>query len=547
MKNYIKIFVVITAALIVVYSVAGCCGAPSNVHEASDNLAPYPAPAASAVPEYEAPSLDGCQKGETIIPAETYDTSAEEYGQFVENDFRSPGDDPLSTFSIDVDTASYSNIRRYLEDGMLPPEDAVRVEECINYFPYDYAVPKGIDPINVGVTISDCPWNEGRYLARISLKAKELKPGKAPVSNLVFLLDVSGSMESPDKLPLVKYAMGKLTDNLSASDRISIVVYAGASGVVLEGCSGENKNDIIRAIDRLYAGGSTAGGAGIELAYRIAEEYYLEGGNNRVILCTDGDFNVGLSSTEELEDLIKEKSKSGVFLSVMGFGTGNIKDNKMETLADKGNGNYAYIDSESEARKVFEKELTSTLYTVAKDVKVQVEFNPDAVKEYRLIGYDNRMLNTEDFNDDKKDAGEMGAGHCVTAFYEIILIGSPENSDDIDDFVFQDNDPSEVREPSGDWLYVKLRYKHPESDESKLMTVFAGSKNYTANPDDDFRFASAVTEFALLLKGSEFARDASYERLIGRAIASRGRDKDGYRNEFIELAQRAAQLNEWNW
>lgn len=540
MKKYIKVVVVIIAALTVIYSISGCASTPSP---ASSQAAPQYAavPAATYAPAAEEPVFDG-NLAKEAASAEAYDTSAEEYGEFVENDFKSPLNAPYSTFSIDVDTASYSNLRRYIEDGMLPPEDAVRIEECINYFPYDYADPVGVDPVNVGVTISDCPWNEGRYLARISLKAKDLKPGKTPISNLVFLLDVSGSMDSPDKLPLVKYAMQRLTDNLNASDRISIVVYAGASGVVLEGCSGENKDDIIRAIDNLSAGGSTAGGEGIELAYKIAEEYYLDGGNNRVILCTDGDFNVGVSSTGGLEDLIKEKKDSGVFLSVMGFGTGNIKDNKMETLADKGNGNYSYIDSESEARKVFEKELTSTLYTAAKDVKVQVEFNPDAVKEYRLIGYDNRLLNAEDFNNDKKDAGEMGAGHCVTAFYEIILVSSSENSDNIDDLVFQNNSGTETKKPEDNWIHVKLRYKYPDSDVSKEITIYAGEDNYTRNPDSDFRFASAVTEFALLLKGSEFAPDASFESLIGRAIASRGEDKEGYRNEFIELAQRAQQL-----
>ncbi len=545
MKKNLKIFVVITAVLIVICSAAGCGAmAPSTNQEAQYAPASMEAPAATMAAEYDASAFDGSyhRESESI---ETYDTSAEEYGQFAENDFKTPDDDPFSTFSIDVDTASYSNIRRYIEDGMLPPEDAVRVEECINYFPYDYDEPKGSDPINAQVTISDCPWNEGRYLARVSLKAKELKPGKAPVSNLVFLLDVSGSMNSPDKLPLVKYAMEMLTENLSQSDRISIVVYAGASGVVLEGCSGENKDEILRAIGRLSAGGSTAGGEGIELAYRIAGEYFLEGGNNRVILCTDGDFNVGVSSTSGLEELIKEKSKSGVFLSVMGFGTGNIKDNKMETLADKGNGNYAYIDSESEAKKVFQKELASTLYTVAKDVKVQVEFNPKAVKEYRLVGYDNRMLNPEDFKDDKKDAGEMGAGHCVTAFYEIILVNSPENSSNIDDLVFQHDTDTKSDDPESKWMYVKLRYKHPDGDVSKEMAMYAGEKDYTKNPDGDFRFASAVAEFALLLKGSDYAQEASFESLIGRAIASRGEDKEGYRNEFIELAQRAKRLSKW--
>lgn len=530
MKKNTKVLFAFTMALISVCLAAGCAAQPSPT---------YSMP--SAAPAYEAPSYEQAPASEEYFENEPYDASSEEYGRFVESGFRSPSKDPLSTFSIDVDTASYSNIRRYIRDGMLPPADAVRIEECINYFPYGYGGPSSPDPVDIGVTISECPWNKGRHLARISLKARELEEDKAPVSNLVFLLDVSGSMESYDKLPLVKYAITRLTENLSESDRISIVVYAGASGVVLEGCSGENKRDIVVAVDRLSAGGSTAGGAGIELAYRIAEKYYLEGGNNRVVLCTDGDFNVGVSSPEGLEELIKEKSETGVFLSVLGFGTGNIKDNRMETLADKGNGNYAYIDSESEAEKVLVKELSSTLYAVAKDVKVQVEFNPKAVKEYRLVGYDNRRLNPEDFNDDKKDAGEMGAGHCVTAFYELILVGSPQNSSDIDSLVFQETE-TVTPTTQTDWMYVKMRYKHPKSGASKLLSVMAGADNFTMNPDDDFKFASAVTEFALILKGSEYAGDASFERLIGRAIASRGADKEGYRNEFIDLASMADAL-----
>ncbi len=544
MKRNSKVLILLSLSLAALYLVAGCAAmAPAESYPAAPSSAP--AVEATSAPAYEPePDLEyGKYPSEQTEPYEPYDTSSEEYGSFLENEFRSPQDAPLSTFSIDVDTASYSNIRRYLEDGFLPPEDAVRVEECINYFPYDYKAPVSGDPVNVGVTISKCPWNEGRCLARISLKAREIDKEKAPPSNIVFLLDVSGSMDTYDKLPLVKYAMGMLTENLKASDRISIVVYAGASGVVLEGCSGENKHGIIGAIGQLSAGGSTAGGAGIELAYSIAEKYYLKGGNNRVVLCTDGDFNVGLSSPEELEKLIKKKSESGVFLSVLGFGTGNIKDNRMETLADKGNGNYAYIDSESEAEKVLAKELTSTLFTVAKDVKVQIEFNPRAVKEYRLIGYDNRMLNPEDFNDDKKDAGEMGAGHCVTAFYELILVGSPENSSNIDDLVFQDNGEVDATQPEDEWMYVKMRYKHPESGASKLIAQKAGVMNYTINPDDDFKFASAVAEFALLLKGSELARDASFDHLISRAIASLGEDKEGYRDEFVDLAMLAKRLS----
>ncbi len=544
MKKYMKVIIVITAALIVVYSAAGCASsmAPSTEHNALYAQAPMEAPAATMAPEYDA-SVFGNPYHKEETPAQSYYTSAEEYGQYAENDFESPEDDPFSTFSIDVDTASYSNVRRYLEDGMLPPEDAVRLEECINYFPYDYAEPKGADPVNVGVTISGCPWNEGRYLARVSLKAKELSRGKTPVSNLVFLLDVSGSMGDPNKLSLVKYAMETLTENINASDRISIVTYSDQIKVPLEGCSGESKREILDTVYDLYASGRTAGGAGLERAYRIAEEYYLDGGNNRVILCTDGDFNVGISSTGALEDFIEDKSKSGVYLSVMGFGMGNIKDNKMETLADKGNGNYAYIDSESEAEKVFQDELKSTLYTVAKDVKLQVEFNPKAVKEYRLLGYDNRMLNPEDFNNERKDAGEMGAGSCVTAFYEIILVSSPENSSGIDDLVFAHNGDTEFNDPESQWMYVKLKYKRPDSSVSKEMTIFAGEADYTRNPDKDFRFASAVAEFALLLKGSDFAEEASFEDLIRRAIDSRGSDKGGYRDEFIDLARLAERLS----
>ena len=472
-------------------------------------------------------------------PETPYDTSAEEYGSYIESGYHSPLEDPLSTFSIDVDTASYSNIRRYLSDGALPPADAVRVEECINYFTYDYEQPMGDDPISAQVTISDCPWNAGRYLARVSLKAREIDLSEAPPSNLVFLLDVSGSMDDPAKLPLVKDAMRMLADTLREEDHVSIVVYAGASGLVLDGCSGSDTLTIEAAIGLLTAGGSTAGGEGIELAYNVAEAHFIKGGNNRVILCTDGDFNVGPSSMEELEALIEHKKETGVYLSVLGFGTGNTKDNKMETLADKGNGNYAYIDSLLEAQKVLVNEMTGTLFAMADDVKVQVEFNPDAVSEYRLVGYDNRILNPEDFNDDDKDAGEMGAGHSVTVFYEIILVGG-ESAANIDDLVFQQGDEAVASaEPADNWLYLKVRYKQPGSDASKLITVYAGSADYTAEPDADFRFASAVAEFALLLKGSEYAGDARLSSLIERARGARGADDEGYRAQFVQLAQLA--------
>lgn len=458
----------------------------------------------------------------------------EEYGEYTENPFLSPYEAPLSTFSIDVDTASYSNIRRYLENGELVPTDAVRVEECINYFDYDYDINE-IGPIGTGVTISDCPWNDGTYLARVAVRADELDLSETPDSNIVFLIDVSGSMNDADKLPLVKSALTMLSGSLREDDRISIVVYAGASGVVLDGCSGDNTRKIERALASLSAGGSTAGGAGIDLAYDLAEYYFIKNGNNRVILCTDGDFNVGPSTQSELEDLIASKRRSGVFLSVLGFGEGNIKDTTMETLADKGNGNYAYIDSLMEAKKVLVNELTSTLYTVAKDVKIQVEFNPAAIEAYRLVGYDNRRLNAQDFNDDRKDAGEMGAGHTVTVFYEIALKGSGA----IDDLVFQDNDNSDNAEPASDWMYVKTRYKLPDENESRLMTLMAGEYDFTSYPDDDFRFASAVAEFALILKNSQYKGDASFSSLIERARSSRGEDNDGYRSQFLQLAELA--------
>lgn len=493
--------------------------------------------AAEPTQQYSAAVSEAAAGYET--PETPYDTSAEEYGSTVESGYHSPLEDPLSTFSIDVDTASYSNIRRYLNDSALPSTDAVRVEECINYFAYDYEEPMGDDPISAQVAISDCPWNEGRYLARISLKARDLDLSEAPPSNLVFLLDVSGSMDDPAKLPLVKDAMRMLADTLREEDNVSIVVYAGASGLVLDGCSGSDTLAIEAAIGMLTAGGSTAGGEGIELAYSVAEAHFIEGGNNRVILCTDGDFNVGPSSMEELEALIAHKKETGVYLSVLGFGTGNTKDSKMETLADKGNGNYAYIDSLLEAKKVLVNEMTGTLFAMADDVKVQVEFNPDAVSEYRLVGYDNRILNPEDFNDDHKDAGEMGAGHTVTVFYEIILVGG-ENLDNIDDLVFQqDDEETPSTEPASNWLYLKVRYKEPGSDQSQLITVYSGTADYTAEPDADFRFASAVAEFALLLKGSEYAGDASFDSLIERARSAKGLDEDGYRAQFVQLAELA--------
>ena len=550
MKTMKKTFVILLAAIITFGTLAGCAApaasssaphSPSYPSESANAGQAYQAPAESAaVSEDDSLMFDGMTEP---YPYENVaDPTNEEYGSFAESAFNSPLKNPLSTFSIDVDTASYSQIRQHLNDGWLPPAEAVRVEECINYFSYDYPAPHGSDPVNVGVTISGCPWNTSHYLARVSLKATELDMSEAPKSNLVFLLDVSGSMDDPDKLPLVKSAMSMLAENLTANDRVSIVVYAGASGVVLDSCPGNDKGTINHALGWLSAGGSTAGGEGIELAYAMAAKNFIEGGNNRVILCTDGDFNVGPSSDEELESLIENKRDSGIFLSVLGFGTGNTKDNHMETLADKGNGNYAYIDSLMEAKKVLVNEASSTLFTVAKDVKVQVEFNPEAVREYRLVGYDNRVLAAEDFNNDKKDAGEMGAGHCVTAFYELVLVDAAEAWNSVDPLVFQDSAKPETKKPASDWLYVKFRYKAPESSESKLLTTMAGISNVTENPDSDYVFASAVAEFALVLKNSEYKSHATLADAIERAKASRGTDEDGYRAQFIQLAELANTL-----
>lgn len=551
MKKIKQISTILLAVVMVAGLLAGCSAAPAALEADDPSAASESAEAglysySSQEAAAEKPAVS-CEEESAIYDGFGYrdealtvpDYGTEEYGSYAESSYASPLDAPLSTFSIDVDTASYSQIRRYLSEGSLPPADAVRVEECINYFSYDYDAPNGPEPVNVGVTISDCPWNDNHYLARISLKAAELDMSEAPSSNLVFLLDVSGSMDEPDKLPFVKSAMSMLAENLSANDRVSIVVYAGASGVVLDGCAGDQSAVVNSALERLFAGGSTAGGEGISLAYAIAEKNFLQGGNNRVILCTDGDFNVGPSTTNELESLIEQKRDSGIFLSVLGFGTGNTKDNNMETLADKGNGHYAYIDSLMEAKKVLVNEVSSTLFAVAKDVKVQVEFNPDAVKEYRLVGYDNRLLAAEDFNNDKKDAGEMGAGHCVTAFYELALVDSADNPS-VDALVFQNNSQPVVKTPAKDWLYVKFRYKQSDSSESQLLTTMAGINDYTATPDSDFVFASAVTEFALVLKGSAYTGDASLQNAIINARASRGIDEDGYRAQFIQLAELAS-------
>jgi Ca-activated chloride channel family protein len=471
-----------------------------------------------------------------VAPPPEFNT--EQYDRIVDNAFKPALDNPLSTFSIDVDRAAYANVRRFLSDNQLPPPDAVRIEEMVNYFSYDYPQPTGEDPFAVSMEVASCPWNHAHQLALIGLQGLEIETKDLPPNNLVFLLDVSGSMNSPDKLPLLKSAMRLLVAQLRLEDRVSIVVYAGAAGLVLEPTA--DRAAILDAINRLSAGGSTAGGAGIELAYKTALKAFIKEGNNRVILATDGDFNVGVSSDGALTRLIEEKRETGIFLTVLGFGTGNYKDSKMEKLADKGNGNYAYIDDILEAKKVLVNEMGGTLVTIAKDVKVQVEFNPRQVKAYRLIGYENRMLAKEDFDDDAKDAGELGAGHTVTALYELVPAGSDEQVPITGALKYQ---KTKLRN-SDELMTVKLRYKQPDSDVSKLIVQSVKAKDVqTVEKGGNIAFASAVAEFGLVLRDSEYKGSASYDAILLRAKESKGSDAEGYRAEFIRLVEKARLLD----
>jgi Ca-activated chloride channel family protein len=473
------------------------------------------------------------------------DFNTESYAPIRENRFRGVVDHPLSTFSIDVDTASYANVRRYLQGGNMPPPDAVRIEELLNYFTYNDPAPRGKDPFSVNVEIADAPWNPNHRLARIGLKGREIRRGELEGSNLVFLLDVSGSMNTPNKLPLLKKAMGLLVDQLGRNDTVSIVVYAGASGMVLEPTSGNDKASIRQALERLSAGGGTNGGAGLQLAYDTARRSFLRGGVNRVILATDGDFNLGTTGKGQLLDLIERYAKEdNIFLTALGFGMGNYKDDMLEHLADKANGNYAYIDSLAEARKVLVEQVGGTLVTIAKDVKIQVEFNPAEVAAYRLIGYENRMLAKEDFNDDTKDAGEIGAGHSVTALYEIVPAGMEEGVEGsgVDPLKYQK--PRTELKPSreagnGESFTVKLRYKEPEGSRSKLLEVPVMDRGRGLRAaSDDFRFASAVAAFGMKLRHSSHVADMNWNEI--RRLAESGRDDDPgrYRAEFIELLRR---------
>lgn len=470
----------------------------------------------------------------------TEDFNTEEYNYISENGYKRVADEPLSTFSVDVDTAAYSNVRRMLHQGTPVPADAVRIEEMINYFDYDYPEPEGEDPFSVTTEYSVCPWNEENNLLLIGLQAKEIDFANRPASNFVFLLDVSGSMYSDDKLPLVQKAFGMLAENLTEKDRVSIVTYAGFESVVLDGASGENTTEIVGALDSLEAGGSTAGSAGIQKAYELAEKHFIPGGNNRVILATDGDLNVGITSEGELTRLIQEKKKSGVHLSVLGVGTGNIKDNKMEALADNGDGNYNYLDSIYEAKRVLVDEMGGTLITVAKDVKIQVEFNPAYVAGYRLVGYENRLLNKEDFHNDAVDAGEIGSGHTVTALYEIVPAGKAAGSGS--SLKYQPAPKQEELTDSSELLTVSLRYKAPNGNTSKLTSHPVEAASFQKELPPNLRFAAAVAEFGMVLRDSENKGTADYESVMALAEPCVTIQSDSYRKEFLELVGLAEQM-----
>ena len=482
-------------------------------------------------------------RGVATYPATSYyGSNNESYSAIEENKLQMVSDQPLSTFSIDVDRASYSNVRRYLNGGNLPPSDAVRIEELINYFDYHYKKPEGKDPVAIYTDMAICPWDTTHQLVRIALKGKEIPQEQLPPANLVFLIDVSGSMIDFNKLPLIKQAMAALVQQLRDKDRIAIVTYAGSASVALNSTSGSDKTKIMDAINQLQAGGSTAGESGINLAYETARKSFMKNGNNRIILATDGDFNVGVSSEKELENLVEKKRAGGIFLSVLGFGMGNIQDSKLEVLADKGNGNYAYIDNFEEARRTFVTEFGSTLFTIARDVKLQVEFNPQYVQSYRLVGYENRMLENKDFNDDKKDAGDMGVGHTVTALYEIVPAGStPADKPLVDSLKYQRN--VATNNYNGEVLTVKLRYKQQREDNSQLLSqVLPWKIQDISQAPEDFRMAVAVAEFGLLLRNSEHKGLANFTSVLSLAKGAKGDDEEGYRAEFIQLVKQASVL-----
>jgi Ca-activated chloride channel family protein len=530
-------------------TISGGALAPGHDKVAAATAKPHPVPLGDvakekpAVADPHAYRIEREQRQAGAFNTEAYDS-------IVENPFVRPTDSPLSTFSIDVDTASYSNVRRFLNGGALPPRGAVRIEEFVNYFSYNYPQPKGDDPFSVTTDVVDCPWNAEHVLMRVGLKGKEIHRQERPATNLVFLVDVSGSMQDANKLPLVRESLKLLVRELGDRDRVALVVYAGRTAVVLPSTGADRKQTILEAIDALQSGGSTNGGAGITLAYQLAVDNFIKDGVNRVVLATDGDFNVGVTNQDELVRLIEEKAKSGVFFSALGYGMGNLKDSTLEKLSDKGNGNYAYIDTLAEAKKVLVEQMSGTLVTIAKDVKVQIEFNPAKVVAYRLLGYENRVLAAQDFNDDKKDAGEIGAGHTVTALYELALVGTSviqvQKLPKVDPLKYQ---PQPKRTVAADapihdeLLTLKLRYKAPDGDVSKLIErPVKGQPKPYAKAGVDFKFSAAVAAFGLLLRQSEHRGTATYDAVLEMAQEGIGRDVGGYRKEFVALVRKARDL-----
>jgi len=495
-------------------------------------------------------ALDRQRSGRVLRQRYNPDFEREGYDRIYENEFMAVSANPLSTFGIDVDRASYSNVRRFIRDGRLPPADAVRIEELINYFTYDLPSPEGPDPFSVHTEVGPAPWNPMHRLVRIGIQGRRIDTEDLPPSNLVFLVDVSGSMRPANKLPLLKSALGMLVNQMRPQDRVAIVVYAGAAGLVLDPTSGADKETILEALSRLEAGGSTAGGAGLRLAYDVARRHHMEGGNNRVILATDGDFNIGPSSDAEMIRLIEDRRDQGTFLTVLGFGTGNLQDAKMEQIADHVNGNFAYIDSVHEAHKVLVREFGGTLYTIAKDVKLQVEFNPARVQAYRLIGYENRMLAAEDFNDDRKDSGDLGAGHTVTALYEVIPTGVESSTlvRGLDVLRYQRTDESVAISESQEMLFVKLRYKDPNGNRSRLLSTAVSdvdaAREIDGSPSSDFTFAASVAAFGMVLRDSKYGGTADLRAVLRWARSSVGPDHEGYRREFVRMVEAAARLSD---
>lgn len=488
-------------------------------------------------------TVAAAEAADGVFPEEV-EFNTEEYNSIKENSYKSTVSDPLSTFSIDVDTACYTNLRRMINDSfeygydLNIPQDYIRIEEILNYFSYDYPQPNEGEPFSVTTEIADCPWNDETKLMRIGLHSKDIDLSERPPMNLVFLIDVSGSMFSEEKLPLVQKSFSMLTENLTAKDRVSIVTYAGSDSVVIDGADGNDKQAVLDAIASLEAGGSTAGADGIKTAYKIAKKHFIDGGNNRIILATDGDLNVGISSESELTKLVEEKRETGVYLSVLGFGTGNYKDNKMEALADNGNGNYSYIDSEREAKRVLVEEMSGTLFTAAKDVKIQVEFNPAYIKGYRLVGYENRALANEDFEDDTKDSGEIGAGHSVTALYELVFNDSPMEFSSSE---LKYRDEAKGIE-NGEFLTTSIRYKEPDGNESKLLVYPVTEANVDSSAmSPDMNFAAAAAEFGLVLRDSEYKGTATFDSILS-LLDNYNYSDDEYKAEFRELVKKAQYL-----